>query len=247
MTIVADADNRNNKWANDKSAFGRRMLSKMGWSEGDGLGKNRQGTATNLRAIRREENLGIGAKTDTYGENGWTETRDNFHTVLANLRAQNDASEQPKKKKKKKKERTKVSSDKDMKVTGKESTSVLTLAQNRIAAGHAKKWREAKDLRKKSSEDMAAIFGMKVSQYQASFARAKLQSIGDSQSHASRDDNPQKHPSLMEEVTNKPEEISSSVVEDSRISNDKKTKKDRKKRKRKGERSTEKKQKKSRI
>ena len=42
----------------------------MGWKNGDGLGKYRQGTTTNLRAYRRSDNLGVGATTDLHGDLG---------------------------------------------------------------------------------------------------------------------------------------------------------------------------------
>ena len=88
MTIVASEDSRNAAWASDKSGFGHKMLAKMGWSEGKGLGKNKQGQTHNLRAIRREESLGIGASTDTHGSEGFSQTSSNFHGVLAKLNAE---------------------------------------------------------------------------------------------------------------------------------------------------------------
>ena len=39
----------------------------MGWKEGGGLGKYRQGANTNLRAYRRSDNLGVGAMMDLHG------------------------------------------------------------------------------------------------------------------------------------------------------------------------------------
>ncbi|KAL3826333.1 hypothetical protein ACHAXA_003657 [Cyclostephanos tholiformis] len=43
--------------------------------------------------------------------------------------------------------------------------SVVRLPHNIVQAGHARKMREAKDIRNKSAEDMAAIFGIKADQY----------------------------------------------------------------------------------
>ena len=92
MTIVATEDTRNSAWAENKAGFGHKMLAKMGWKEGRGLGKNQQGTTNNLRAIRREDSLGIGASTDTHGAEGWSATSANFHGVLAKLTAEHGAS-----------------------------------------------------------------------------------------------------------------------------------------------------------
>mmetsp|Transcript_37153 Transcript_37153/g.54656 ORF Transcript_37153/g.54656 Transcript_37153/m.54656 type:complete len:215 (+) Transcript_37153:87-731(+) len=171
MTIVSTEDKRNSAWANDKSAFGQRMLRKMGWTDGNGLGKEQQGAVTHLRGVRRsEEALGIGAETDLHGSSGWTESRNNFQSVLATLQAthavsnssdSSSDSSSKKSKKSKKKKREKNS---------------LTLAQNKVAAGHAAKMRSAKDLSTKTNEDMAAIFGMKVTEY----APIKAISAGDS-------------------------------------------------------------------
>ena len=175
MTIVSGPDSRNEQWASDKSAFGQRMLKKMGWTEGKGLGKNQQGTNTNLRAIRREEGLGIGAKTDTFGDDGFSKTSKNFHGVLATLQAEhregNKSGKKSKKNKKKKKETSKELQNND-------SSSSLTLSQKRVTAGHAKKMRKSKDLTTKSKEDMAAIFGMKVEDYQSNSVWGKLSSLG---------------------------------------------------------------------
>lgn len=45
------------------------------------------------------------------------------------------------------------------------TTNGLRLPQNKVQAGHARKMREAKDIRNKSAEDMAAIFGVKADFY----------------------------------------------------------------------------------
>ncbi|KAL7446112.1 hypothetical protein ACHAXH_008724 [Discostella pseudostelligera] len=46
------------------------------------------------------------------------------------------------------------------------NTTGLRLPQNKVQAGHARKMRQAKDIRNKSAEDMAAIFGVKADFYQ---------------------------------------------------------------------------------
>mmetsp|Transcript_12737 Transcript_12737/g.26979 ORF Transcript_12737/g.26979 Transcript_12737/m.26979 type:complete len:287 (+) Transcript_12737:134-994(+) len=214
MTIVATEDTRNSAWADDKSNFGRKMLMKLGWKDGKGLGKSQQGQTNSLRAIRREESLGIGASTDTHGSEGFSQTSANFHGVLAKLNQEHGGSsssggssgsdsssdrssgeKKKKKKKKKSKKKSRKSSsdkpkdasvkkkkhrskyDKDDKMSSGSSSrkrklekrgtdSGLTLPQNRVAAGHSRKMREAKDLNSKSAADMAAVFGVKVEHYQ---------------------------------------------------------------------------------
>jgi Pin2-interacting protein X1 len=181
MTIVDTKDTRNEAWATNKSAFGYKMLAKMGWSEGKGLGKNDQGQANHLRAVRRaEDTLGLGAEIDSFGSSQWESNKNNFHGVLQSLKAthavaataiesiQEEETEEAdglvktttitKDSKKKK------SSRKDKK--GKRSNSKkLVLAQNCVTAGHSAKWREAKDLSTKSDSEMAGILGMNVEEY----------------------------------------------------------------------------------
>jgi len=159
MVIVDTEDNRNSGWAKDKSNFGHRMLAKMGWKEGKGLGKEQHGTSTNLRGVRRsDETLGIGATTDTHGGDGWSQTNQNFHGVLESLRTQHGTTESADNKDSKKREKRSKKRKKEKKT--------LTLAQNRVSAGHSRKMRDAKDLSNKSQEDMAAIFGVTPQQYQ---------------------------------------------------------------------------------
>ena len=174
MTILSGPDHRNSDWANDTSSFGQKMLLKMGWKQGKGLGKNQQGTNTNLRAVRREENLGIGATTDTLGEEGFTETSRNFHGVLATLKQEHGGSSSEKDKSSKKdKKRRKRDNKKASDALG----GGITLSSKRVTAGHARKMREAKDLSKKSTADMAAIFGVRVEEYEENSVWGKLSSL----------------------------------------------------------------------
>lgn len=188
MTIVAATETRNSAWANDQSSFGRKMLAKMGW-KGDGLGKNQQGTSTHLRAVKRAESLGIGAESDAFGDQGWKDTNAGFHGVLASLKAQygeggsgsnsaasgsSDDEEDDEARKRRRKEEKRRKRKEEKRRAKREAAGEGTsggggcgvrLAQNRVQAGHARKLREAKDIRNKSAEDMAAIFGVKADFY----------------------------------------------------------------------------------
>lgn len=179
MTIVAQEETRNVAWSSDKTLFGQRMLLKMGWEHGKGLGRNQQGTCTNLRAIRREDGLGIGANTDAFGQDGFSTTCRNFHSLLASLKpehGESDESEEAKKERKKKKKRQKKRKKREETSEDEGDKSVITLATNRVSAGHTRKMLESKNLTKKSKEDMAAIFGVKVSTYESSSIWGKLSS-----------------------------------------------------------------------
>uniref|UniRef100_A0A6T6GWA3 G-patch domain-containing protein n=1 Tax=Craspedostauros australis TaxID=1486917 RepID=A0A6T6GWA3_9STRA len=175
MTIVAKEDNRNLEWRNNNK--GANLLAKMGWNEGESLGK-RSNSIHALRAIKRQEGLGIGAKIASEG--GSSESSKHFSDVLANLQAHHDTSNnnstddgsdsesnddgstdknnregiESKKSRKKKSKKGK----KDKKRRKRKAEGDLILAQNKVTAGHAKKMREAK-FGQKSAADMACIFG----------------------------------------------------------------------------------------
>ena len=62
-TVTANLGGTQNRaWAEDKSSFGYKMLMKMGWSDGKGLGKNEDGNATHIRIQKREEAVGKAMK-----------------------------------------------------------------------------------------------------------------------------------------------------------------------------------------
>ena len=147
MTIVATEDSRNAEWKNGNK--GSALLKKMGWVEGQGLGRQKQGSAVALRAVKRsDELLGIGAASRHAAAadmDGWNDTSNSFATVLSKLQQHHGES----------------NSDSDGKTKKKKKKNELTLARNKVTAGHSKKMREAKCLKSKSDEDMAAIFGTK--------------------------------------------------------------------------------------
>mmetsp|Transcript_10896 Transcript_10896/g.21209 ORF Transcript_10896/g.21209 Transcript_10896/m.21209 type:complete len:243 (+) Transcript_10896:138-866(+) len=177
MTIVATQDTRNSEWANAPNSYGRKMLEKMGWKgDGAGLGKNQQGTSTHLRAVRRADSLGIGAETDAFGDKGWQESSRGYQSVLASLQQEysngNGSDDSDAKKKRKKEEKKRKKKEEKKRKIG--ESGVVRLARNKVQAGHARKWREAKDLSNKSSEDMAAIFGVKADFYK----HPQLEAIG---------------------------------------------------------------------
>ena len=84
-TVDRSHNTVNQAWKNDKSKFGFRMLQKMGWTEGKGLGKNEDGLAEHVKVAKKSNNLGLGAKSDTTGADGWASTAVNFNGVLEAL------------------------------------------------------------------------------------------------------------------------------------------------------------------
>lgn len=72
-------------WARDSSKFGQRMLEKMGWKEGKGLGANESGGTSHVKTSKRAPNLGLGAESST--PDRWTEHITDFDDILSKLNA----------------------------------------------------------------------------------------------------------------------------------------------------------------
>lgn len=63
--IRVGVDPNNLQWSEDTSRFGFKMLQKMGWKQGEGLGKNGEGINEHIKVVKRQENLGLGANKST--------------------------------------------------------------------------------------------------------------------------------------------------------------------------------------
>ena len=53
--MIARGGHQNKAWAENKSSFGFKMLQKMGWSEGKGLGKHEDGQSAHVRVEKRSD------------------------------------------------------------------------------------------------------------------------------------------------------------------------------------------------
>lgn len=81
-------DTQNMHWANDKSKFGYRMLQKMGWSEGKGLGVKEDGKVEHVRLRKKTGNQGVGARSTV--SDAWKipgKVAEGLNDVLARLGA----------------------------------------------------------------------------------------------------------------------------------------------------------------
>ncbi|XP_069872887.1 PIN2/TERF1-interacting telomerase inhibitor 1 isoform X2 [Dipodomys merriami] len=76
-------DPRNTAWSNDDSKFGQRMLEKMGWSKGKGLGAQEQGATDHIKVQVKNNHLGLGATNNN--EDNWIANQDDFNQLLAEL------------------------------------------------------------------------------------------------------------------------------------------------------------------
>lgn len=64
--------------------FGKRLLEKMGWRAGSGLGRNECGPLETIKATPREELQGIGCERANY-LNRWSDEFSSFDSMLRNL------------------------------------------------------------------------------------------------------------------------------------------------------------------
>ncbi|CAO3571824.1 unnamed protein product [Mortierella alpina] len=86
-------DPRNLHWANDTNKFGFKMMEKMGWEQGKGLGAKEDGVQEHVKVRLKENHLGVGATKKS--SDNWLGNTDAFSKLLADLneRVENDAKE----------------------------------------------------------------------------------------------------------------------------------------------------------
>ncbi|KAF7732892.1 PIN2/TERF1-interacting telomerase inhibitor 1 [Apophysomyces ossiformis] len=77
------ADPNNLHWSKDESKFGFRMLMKMGWAPGKGLGINEDGNKEHVKIRLKDNTLGVGATKKN--EDNWLDNTDAFSRLLADL------------------------------------------------------------------------------------------------------------------------------------------------------------------
>ncbi|KIH54446.1 g-patch domain protein [Ancylostoma duodenale] len=93
MSILAEprrkqrlsVDPQNLQWKNDDQKFSRKLMEKMGWSEGDGLGRNRQGNADHVKLKANYTGKGLGADKLASYDSTWIGHHDDFADLLSAL------------------------------------------------------------------------------------------------------------------------------------------------------------------
>jgi len=75
---------QNKNWYKSPDHFGAKMLSKMGWSEGKGLGANEQGMSEYIRVKERSDQY-AGMGFDLASLNKVSSHMDNFNSILSSL------------------------------------------------------------------------------------------------------------------------------------------------------------------
>lgn len=92
--------------SSDKS-FAKRQLEKMGWTEGTGLGKRRDGMKEHVKIKQREDEMGLGREKMKAQEVADVWWKDSVGDTLARLQQKKKSSKGEKKDKKKKKKKDK--------------------------------------------------------------------------------------------------------------------------------------------
>jgi len=76
-------DPQNKKWSQDKSKYGMKLMKKMGWEEGKGLGSDMSGQTEHIKVFQKSNNLGIGATKKTM--DNWLDNTNAFTELLKKL------------------------------------------------------------------------------------------------------------------------------------------------------------------
>jgi len=73
---------RGNLWANDESKFGQKLMEKMGWEKGSGLGAKQDGMVDHITLKHKDNNKGVGFQGH---DDQWLAHQEDFQNVLAAL------------------------------------------------------------------------------------------------------------------------------------------------------------------
>ncbi|EGT58752.1 hypothetical protein CAEBREN_26338 [Caenorhabditis brenneri] len=99
MSILAEprrkqkisVDPQNLQWKNDDQKFSKKLMEKMGWSEGDGLGRNRQGDSNAVKLKANHSGRGLGADKLADYDSTWISHHDDFADLLVALNKNKEA------------------------------------------------------------------------------------------------------------------------------------------------------------
>ncbi|GFO50677.1 pin2/terf1-interacting telomerase inhibitor 1-like [Plakobranchus ocellatus] len=91
-------DPQNTHWSRDDSKFGQRLMEKMGWEKGKGLGANENGITEHIKASYKWDQRGLGATAKS--ADAWVAHQDDFNDLLKMLNSGNQDEKQEEKDKK---------------------------------------------------------------------------------------------------------------------------------------------------
>ncbi|NWH45170.1 PINX1 inhibitor, partial [Fregata magnificens] len=130
-------DPRNSAWSKDESKFGQKMLEKMGWSKGKGLGAQEQGNTEHIKVQVKNNMLGLGA-TINYEVSTRPSVRKVWSVELSGV----------------------GSYERESSVNNQKTTfSLEEKSKSSKKRVHYMKFAKGKDLSSRSEDDLSCIFG----------------------------------------------------------------------------------------
>ncbi|CAG9863004.1 unnamed protein product [Phyllotreta striolata] len=125
---------RGKEWSQDTNKFGQKLLEKMGWKHGKGLGAKENGITEHVKVSYKNDSAGMGFKESN---DQWTEHESNFSALLQSLTCE------------------------EIDISTKKFSSLEEKSQASRARVHYHKFTRGKDLSRASEKDLASIFGKK--------------------------------------------------------------------------------------
>jgi len=130
---------RGNLWANEEDKFGKKLMEKMGWEQGKGLGMKQDGMLDPVKLRFKDNSKGVGFEGQ---DDTWLVHQDDFQSVLEALNAEHGQNAGDKK--------------------GDESSKSLEASSKKSRARvHYQKFTRGKDLVNYSADDLGCILGTK--------------------------------------------------------------------------------------
>merc|ERR1719153_1905907 len=130
---------RGNLWANDENKFGHKLMEKMGWEKGKGLGAKQTGMVTHVKIKQKDNQKGIGFEGH---DDTWLAHQDDFQAVLAALNVEHG------------------SAGEGMTETEKKA-SLEAISRKSKRRVHYQKFVKGKDSSNYSADDLGCILGTK--------------------------------------------------------------------------------------
>nr|XP_045603252.1 ankyrin repeat domain-containing protein 12-like [Procambarus clarkii] len=152
---------RGSLWANDDQKFGQKLMEKMGWSKGKGLGREEQGHTEHISVRCKDDNKGLGYKGK---DDEWIKHYEGFENVLAMLNSEHNSAANSKTN-----SASNSSAVSDEETEEKDVKSLEARSKVSRARVHYHKFTRGKDLSRYNDDDIACILGSK----RAKIAKAK--------------------------------------------------------------------------
>merc|ERR1712018_74756 len=134
---------RGNLRSKDEDKVGKKLMEKMGWKSGDGLGAQNQGIVDPITLKANQDQKGVGHRGGDHDV--WLNHKDNFDDVLASLNSAHASA---------------ANSDEEKDQESKNSQMSLRDASKKAKKRvHYEKFTKGKDLSRYSENDLSCILG----------------------------------------------------------------------------------------